>query len=35
MFGTGRFTTRTMASEGVVLNLLGAVVITLVLVALL
>jgi sodium-dependent dicarboxylate transporter 2/3/5 len=35
MFGTGRFTTRTMASEGVVLNLLGAAVITLVLVALL
>ena len=31
MFGTGRFTTRTMASEGVVLNLLGAVVITTVL----
>jgi len=31
MFGTGRFTTRTMASEGVVLNLLGAAVITAVL----
>jgi sodium-dependent dicarboxylate transporter 2/3/5 len=31
MFGTGRFTTRTMASEGVVLNLLGAGVITAVL----
>ena len=35
MFGTGRFTTRTMASEGVVLNLLGAAVITTVLMLLL
>jgi sodium-dependent dicarboxylate transporter 2/3/5 len=30
MFSTGRFTTSTMAREGVVLNLIGVVVITLV-----
>ena len=28
MFGTGRFTARTMAREGVALNLIGVVVVT-------